>query len=319
MQSKQKYLDDVRDVLDTAAREHATTFNPEYCFDSIIDEGSGRIAIKASLTIDNVESHVREELGKICSILRCTPLIVGERTRKRPLQDGVIHTRGAIPAITLETLRRMLEENVFPFLLAKKGGVYVIMDGNKLKEAREAQQFSRGDLAEELGLSRRAIYEYERGTMSPTIEVALELEDILDTSLIEPLNLLASVKVSKTPKSTEEPSSRQTRLTKTTLEVFSRLGFDSTVAHDAPFNLLTSLRQHVLLSYLKQRLERLDENRLEFLARLAEVLKEEPAIIAPDAPTVEVISGIPVIYLKELLSLEDPGEFIELIHSRRGA
>jgi len=319
MQAKQKYLDDVRDVLDTAAREHATTFNPEYCFDSIIDEGSGRIAIKASLTIDNVESHVRAELGKICSILRCTPLIIGERTRKRPLQDGVVHARGSIPAVTLETLRLMLEENVYPFLLAKKGGIYVAMDGNKLKKTREERNFSRGDIAEELGLSRRAIYEYERGTISPTIDVALRLEDFLNASLIEPLNLLETNTLSAKAKAGIEPPGRQTRLIKTTLEAFSRLGFDSTVAHDAPFNLLSSLHQHVFLSYLKQRLERLDEHRLEFLARLADVLKEEPAIIASDSPVVEVISGVPVLSIKELLSLENPNEFIELIHSRRGA
>jgi putative transcriptional regulator len=212
-----------------------------------------------------------------------------------------------------------LEERVFPFLIARKGGIYVIMDGKKLKETREAMNFSRGDIAEELGLSRRAIYEYERGTIKPTIDIAIGLEELLDTSLIEPLNLLQTITVKAKSKVGEKTPSEQTRLIKTTLKIFSRLGFDSTIAHDAPFNLLSSLHQHVFLSYLKQRLERLDENRLEFLARLADVLKEEPAIIASDSPTVEVISGIPVVYIEELLSLKNPNEFIELIHSRRGA
>jgi putative transcriptional regulator len=319
MRTKQKYLDDVRDVLDSAAQEHATTFNPEYCFDSIIDEGNVRIAVKACITIDNLESPVREELGKISSILRCTPLIIGERTRKRPIQDGVIHTRGAIPAINLETLRRILEEKAFPFLLAKKGGIYVIIDGRKLKQAREARNYSRGDIAEEMGLSRRAIYEYERGAMSPTIDVVLRLEEFLDTRLIEPGNLLETITTSKQPTMESERRGKQTKLIKTTLEIFSRLGFNSTIAHDAPFNLLTSLHQHIFLSYLKKRLERLDENRLEFLAELADVLKEEPAIIASDTPTVKSINGIPVVYLKELLSLENPSEFITLIQRRRGA
>jgi putative transcriptional regulator len=319
MRIKGRYLEEVREVLDEAGLEHATTFNPEYCFDSIIDEGCTRIAIKASLTIDNVEPHVREELRKICSILRCTPLIIGQRTRKRPLQDGVVHTRSAIPAVTLETLRQMLEEKVFPFLFAKKGGIYVIMDGNRLKKARESHDYSRGDVADELGLSRRAIYEYERGTMNPTIEVALRLEELLTTTLIEPLPLMESITISNKVESTAEPHAKQTRLIKTTLKVFSRLGFNSTLARDAPFNLLTSLRQHVVLSYLKQRLEHLDENRLEFLAKLAAVLKEEPAIIASDTASVETIRGIPVVYLKELLSLENPREFIALIQSRRGA
>lgn len=319
MQMKQRYLDEVRDVLDSAAREHATTFNPEYCFDSIIDEGYARIAIKASQTIDNVEMHVREELYKICSILRCTPLIIGERTRKRPLQDGVVHTRGSISAITLETLRRILVEHAFPFLLAKKGGVYVIMDGDKMKSTREAGGYSRGDIAERMGLSRRAIYEYERGTMNPTIDVALRLEELLDTTLIEPLNLFGTINTSGRSKITQEPLSRHTKFTKTAVGVFSRLGFNSILANDAPFNLLNSLRPHVILSYLKQRLEHLDEERIDFLAKLADVLDENPVIIASESATVDAINGIPVVYLKELLSLHKSSEFIALIQSRRGA
>jgi putative transcriptional regulator len=213
----------------------------------------------------------------------------------------------------------MLEEKVYPFILAKKGGIYVIMNGEKLKQAREALNLSRGDVADELGLSRRAIYEYEREAISPKIDIALRLEELLNTPLIEPLKLLETIASSSSAQYDEELVVKQTRLTKRTLEVLSRLGFNSTIAHDAPFNVLASLHQHVVLNYLEQRLERLDEDRLEFLAKLAQVLKEEPAIIASDSPTVEAISGIPVIYLKELISLENPREFIRLIHSRRGA
>ncbi len=319
MRSKQKYLDDVREVLEVGAKEHATTFIQEYCFDSIVDEGCARIAIKASLTIDNVEVHAREELSKICSILRCTPLIIGERTRKRPLQDGVVHTRGTIPAINLETLRRMLEENVFPFVLAKKGGHLIIVNGDKLKAAREALNFSRGDIADEMGLSRRAIYEYERGTMSPTIDVALRLEKFLDAPIIEPLNLLEIDTPSTILETSIEIQDKPNQLAINALQVFLRLGFNATLTHDAPFDILTSLRRHVVLSYLKQRLERFDVDRLQFLAKLANVLNEDPVIITSERSTPETISGVPVVHLKELLSIEDPKEFIALIRNRRGA
>ena len=130
---------------------------------------------------------------------------------------------------------------------------------------------------------------------------------------------METITLSSKPEIPQEPLGKQTKLTKTALEIFSRLGFDSTIAHDAPFNLLTSIRQQIVLSYLKKRLERLDARRLEFLAQLADVLNEEPAIIVSDSPKVEAISGIPVIYLDELLSLENPTEFIALIQRRRGA
>jgi putative transcriptional regulator len=319
MPTKQQYLDDVRDILHSSAREHTTAFEQDYCFDGIIDEGATRIAIKISLTIDNVENHALEELCRICPILKCTPLIIGERTRKRELQDGVVHTRGSIPAITLETLRRLLEEGIFPLIVAKKGGIYAIVNGQKLKEAREALHFSRGDVADEMGLSRRAVYEYERGTISPTIDVALRLEKLLKANLIEPINPLKLDSVSETSGTTSEIVGKQSQLAKKVLEMLSRLGFQSTLTNESPFDMLTSLRKQVLLSYLKQPLERFDEERLIFLANLADVLDEEPAIITSDRSSVETINGIPVVYLKELLAIENPKEFITLIRNRRGA
>lgn len=319
MPSKQKYLECVRGFVDATTKEHATTSEQEYCFDSIVGEGDTRIAIKVSLTIDNVSTHTRDELIKICQFLRCSPLIVGERTRKRPIQDGVVHTRGSIPAITLETLRLMLEENKFPTILAKKGGMYVLVNGEKLKAARKSNDLSRGDVADEMDLSRRAIYEYERGTINPTEDVALRLEELLDVQLIEPLNPLQPITVGKLTDLHTEAQTVRTRLAKTALEMFSRLGLFTTLTDETPFDMLTSLQNHVLLSYLKQRLERLDEERLHFLARLAEVLDEKLAIIASDPPAFDTINGIPVIYLKDLPAIKDLKEFMALIHNRRGA
>jgi putative transcriptional regulator len=319
MPTKQQYLDEVRDVIDASVREHATAFDQDYCFDAIFGEGTTRIAIKISLTIDNVQANTIEKLHQICPMLKCTPLIIGERTRKHNLQNGVVHTRGSIAAITLETLRRLLEDKVFPLIVAKKGGIYAIVNPQKLKEAREALNYSRGDVADEMDLSRRVIYEYERGTINPTIDVALRLEKILRANFIEPINVLEPDLTKIPSEVTYKDPRKETQLAKKTLEVLSRLGFRSTLTHDTPFDMLTSLRKHVLLSYLKQALERFDEERLRFLVKLADVLDEEPAIIASDRPSVETLEGIPVLYLKELLAIEDPEEFIALIRNRRGA
>ncbi len=98
-----------------------------------------------------------------------------------------------------------------------------------------------------------------------------------------------------------------------------RLGFNSTITQDAPFDMLTSLRHRVFLTCLKQPLQRLDGDRLTFLAKLADVLDEQPAIIASEKPSIERIHGIPVIYLEELVSIEDPKDFVLLIRHRRGA
>ncbi|MFX1563483.1 MAG: helix-turn-helix domain-containing protein [Promethearchaeota archaeon] len=319
MQVKEKYKEQVCEVLDNVTREHATTFEDEYCFDSIVDEGSVRVAIKISSTIDNVEEKVRQELRKISPILRCTPLIVGERTRKRPLQDGIVHTRGNIAAINLETLRRLLEEDFTPFIIAKKGGVYVVIDGQKLKEARENHNLSRGDIAEEIGLSRRAIYEYERESMNPNIDVAMRLEKILGVHLIEPLSFIRIGDETTTVETVTGTPKSRSRLGQKAIKILTQLGLTSTIAQEAPFDIVTSLRRHVVLSCLIKHLSRLDEKRLLFLARLSDVLKEHPAIISSDRPDVETIGGIPIVSLKELVKIKNPKDFVALIKSRRGA
>jgi putative transcriptional regulator len=319
MQTKEKYKEQVCEVLDTVNREHATTFDDEYCFDSIVDEGNVRISLKISVTIDNIEEKALQELQKIAPILRCTPLIVGERTRKRPLQDGVVHTRGSIAAINLETLRRLLEEDFTPLIIAKKGGIFVVIDGQKLKETREAHNLSRGDIAEEIGLSRRAIYEYERDSMSPNIDVAMYLEEMLGVKLIEPLSFLRignKIKVAETVTDNQETHSS---FSQKAIRILTQLGLNTTIAREAPFDIVTSLRRHVVLSRLIQRLVRLDEKRLLFLARLSDVLNEHPAIISSGSQDIDTIGGIPIVSLKELVKIRNPEDFVALIKSRRGA
>lgn len=316
MQGKEKYQDEVLEVLDSTTREHATSFEGAYCFDSIIDNGKTHIAIKVSKIIDNVDAHASQELRKICPILRCSPLLIGERTRKGPIQDGVVHTRGDVPVINLETLRQMLEEQARPYLKAKKGGVVITLDGQKLKEAREAKNYSRGDIAEVIGLSRRAIYEYERGTMNPTIEIALHLEELLDIPLVEPIDLfdLEPGEIG----SPEKTKGVQSRLVQRTLQVLSKLGINTTLTKETPFDLLAAIRRNVILSCLQRCIEQLDESRLLFLAKLADVLKEHPVIIASDLSEVETIKGIPVIYLRELAEIKNSTELVKLIQQRRG-
>ncbi len=319
MLTREKYQEEIREVIDTAVCNHATAFNHDYCFDSVISDEDNkiRIVIKFCNTIDDVWPEALAELRKISFILRCTPLLVGERTRKHTLQEGVVYTRGNIAAINLTTLQRMLVERILPYLRTRKGGIYVKLDRQQLREQREARNLSRGDVAEEVGVSRRAIYEYERGMMNPTVEIALRLEEMLETRLIEPINPLKFDAVAQ-----EDPAicerEKPTRLCQEVDMMFSRLGLDSTMTSDAPFDMLTSLHNNVVLSCLRQSIKLIDKHRLIFLARLSEVLDEHPAIITSEQPSTKSKDGIPVVSIKELMSIQNPSELISLIQERRG-
>ncbi len=318
MLTREKYREEIREVIDTAVRNHATAFNHGYCFDSVIsDEGDKiRIVIKFSNSIDDVWPEALAELRRISFILRCAPLLVGERTRKQPIQDGVVYSRGDVAAINLTTLQRMLVKRILPYLRIRKGGFYVKLDCQQLREQREARSLSRGDIAEEIGVSRRTVYNYERGKMNPTVEIAARLEELFEAPLIEPIYPLRFSDSIQDEPVIGQPE-KTSWLSQKVEMMFSRLGLDSTITSGAPFDMLTSLHNNVVLSCLKQKIKLIDERRLEFLARLSEVLNEHSAIITSEEPSTKSVEGVPVVSTKELMSIKNPTELIALICGRR--
>jgi len=55
--------------------------------------------------------------------------------------------------------------------------------GKRLRECRDAKGFSQQSLAKEMGTSYTVIGKYERGEMTPSIDVAKKLSKILDTTV----------------------------------------------------------------------------------------------------------------------------------------
>jgi transcriptional regulator with XRE-family HTH domain len=55
--------------------------------------------------------------------------------------------------------------------------------GKKLKDCREAKEFSQAKLAKEVGLHHSIIGRYEREEAKPTIDVVKRLANVLDTTV----------------------------------------------------------------------------------------------------------------------------------------
>jgi putative transcriptional regulator len=72
---------------------------------------------------------------------------------------------------------------------ASPGGLYVNVDANRLRELREEQSMSLGDLAHALGVSRRTISKYEDG-MGTTLGVAMRLGGLFNDDIVMPIDLL---------------------------------------------------------------------------------------------------------------------------------
>ena len=159
-------------------------------FDLIAGDEEILMVIKAISHIDGVSEDIARDLDLVSYYLGGAPLIVGERTRDADLQRGAVYVRYGIYAISVPTLSDFLIEGIPPLVYVSPGGLYVNIDDALLHSLREEKQFSLGDLAHRLGVSRRTISKYENG-MGTTMEIAMRIEELFDAAITRPIDLLA--------------------------------------------------------------------------------------------------------------------------------
>ena len=159
-------------------------------FDLIARKGDNIIIIKIVPHIDSVGEESAHNFAFIAKHLHATPIIIGEKARDFELERGAVYLRYGIIATSSTTFYDFFVDNVPPLVYAQPGGLYVNINGSKLRELRESRNMSLGDLAGSLGVSRRTISKYESG-MSTTLDIAIRLEEIFDSAIVEAINLLS--------------------------------------------------------------------------------------------------------------------------------
>ncbi|MBD3190154.1 MAG: helix-turn-helix domain-containing protein, partial [Candidatus Heimdallarchaeota archaeon] len=164
------------------------------CFDLVARKKQVLLLVKLLENIDSLREEYAFELRKLALMLTGFPLIIGQRIRSdSDIEDGVVYSRYEIPVISLETLRALLLQHLPPLVYASRGGLKVKFDGERLRQKRLERNLSLKDFAKKVGVSKRAIYEYERGTIDVSLETALKIEEFLDTPLTMAINLFEEI------------------------------------------------------------------------------------------------------------------------------
>ncbi len=155
------------------------------CFDMLAKKDSTIIFIKLILNIDNFQDSQAFELKLLAEKFNAIPLIIGVKTRRHGIiEDGIVYFRHNILAISPFTFIQFITAHEKPLAYFHYGGLYVRLNGEKLKQMRLKNTMSLGDLAKKVGVSKRAIFEYERNRMNATINTAIALEEIFGEDLV---------------------------------------------------------------------------------------------------------------------------------------
>jgi len=133
------------------------------------------------------------ELKKISEFLNINALVVANKYNKEELIDNVLYIRDRIGIITKNTLHSYsMGDKVL--IYEYRGVYYVKVNGEKLRELRIRKRIGASILAKAVGITSRALHQYEQGAMNMRIEVAERFLEILGPEFEEVLENLDIMK-----------------------------------------------------------------------------------------------------------------------------
>ena len=269
------------------------------------------LLLKTFQNIDSINETNAHEMKQLANIFLASPIIIGEKSRNGFLEEGVIYERYDIPTIGFETLKNMILYNEYPEILADRGGYFVKIDGNVIKQYREEYSLSLKDLADLAHVSRATMYKYENEIVRANTETAMILEEILNTKVTLDIDLL------------KQPQKEDIEFSNVddTLDL-SKLGYGVVSTNKSPFDAVakmkTSEKQSPLMANVeKNRTEKTLKRMAVPLKDLSVVTTSEPVFIINNEKIKESIGTIPVIKSWELKEFENSKELLKMIKERK--
>jgi putative transcriptional regulator len=296
------------------------------CFDMIARKELELLLLKILINIDGFTGNQAKEIKKVADTFLASPLVVGIKSKNEYLEEDVVYERHGIPVIAKETLRNMVVDEIYPEVFADRGGYYVQMNGEIIKQVREAQNISRKDLADKAHVSRETIYKYERGMVRAFPETAMMLENILNMKITLSVNLLTVPNFDQDKSENKENININSENTVDNQPNLSNLGFGVISTNRTPFDALAKRESG------KQNrkndstvITNLEKNRnLQALKKMALNVKDLSGITEADAvflmdgkKSLKCIEGIPIIYNWEIKEMENSKEFLSIVRERR--
>ena len=303
-------------------------------FDIAARKGNIMLLCKILQNIDGLTEESASEMLLLADCLGGTPLMIGEKTRDQPLEDGVIYMRYKIVALSIQTFFDYFIDDVMPLVSASPGGLYVPVDGNALKKARLESNMSLGSLAGAAGVSRRMVSKYEEEGMHASIDTVLLLEDLLKVELAKPIDILNPAVLKKNtdlqPPSEKEsdaavPIGRVKIISKETPETaaeqemltyVSILGYNVKETSHSPFKAISQDEKSVILTGVSKYNPTVIK-RAHLMSSISDVLQTESVFLIDGTSKVKSVDSTAFIEKKELVKMSGPEDLIETIEERK--
>jgi len=178
-----KILVSILRILQKAGFSVSEIASEDYCFEVVAKKGDQKLLIKTSENIDNERKESADDLKSMAAAYSAAPLVIGSRAHSGVVERGILYERYGVNVMSPETFSEAMLEGQLPSLYSKRGGLYFRIDGAYLRHLREGHGESLGGLAKRVGVSRKAVYEYENCLMGATPDTVAKIEDVFETGI----------------------------------------------------------------------------------------------------------------------------------------
>ena len=154
------------------------------CFD-IAAQKNVLLLLKTLMNVDSFQEEQAKNLKIISNNLDAHPMIIGIQTRREKLKPGIVYERFDMPTVSLKTFEDLICNSIYPKIYRDRGGLYVEIDSDVLKDSRKRKGLTQRELAEAVGINKKVIYEHEKKKLRMLLEIAEKLEQILNNKIIK--------------------------------------------------------------------------------------------------------------------------------------
>ncbi|MHA2423313.1 MAG: transcriptional regulator [Candidatus Thorarchaeota archaeon] len=287
------------------------------CFDLVARKGDQLILVKMLSNIDALTEDDAIALQLVAHFFNATPLIVGMKTRRGKLDPGVVYKRYGVSTIAPTSLSSIIAEQKMPREFIQRGGRFVAIDGEKLREVRLSQNITKEELASCVEVSARAILAYEKDEMDVSKDVAVRLEKVLETDLVIPIDVIGEKQqdhILPEPRQPETIPDIENRVN----QFFERLGMRVLWSDRAPFHVAAKEDGPPLMSGVGSLKNWALKKRIEILKSVSDVTESDAVIIVEEGRAEETVAELPVIRQLELDEIDKPRELKKIISERSG-
>ena len=261
------------------------------CFD-VAAQKNVLLLLKTLLNVDSFQEEQARNLKIISNNLDAHPMIIGIQTRREKLKPGIVYERYDLPTVSLKTFEDLICNSIYPKIYRDRGGLYVEIDSDVLKDSRRRKGLTQRELAEAVGINKKAIYEHEKKKLRMLLDIAERLENILENKIIKSTEVF---------KKYEEHGNPEGMLEKRVGSNLERIGFRTDYVKQAPFDLFAK-EKSLVISDIEIDRRRMIKHAVD-LKDFIKVVKK-PALFITQGSREEEIQGIPVIERKDLEEMD---------------